>query len=67
MDVALALLPWTMIWGLQLRTSEKIGIGIAMSVGILSGICGIMKVVYLKQLQYQEFYCKWCAKSRERS
>lgn len=34
-DFALALLPWTLIWGLQMRTREKIGVGIAMSMGIL--------------------------------
>jgi len=35
MDFALALLPWKLIWGLKMRTREKIGIGIAMSMGVL--------------------------------
>lgn len=34
-DFALALLPWKLIWGLQLRMKEKIGVGIAMSMGML--------------------------------
>jgi hypothetical protein len=34
-DFALALLPWKLIWGLQLKFREKIGVGIAMSMGIL--------------------------------
>jgi hypothetical protein len=34
-DFYLALLPWTLIWGLQMRTREKIGVGIAMSMGLL--------------------------------
>ena len=34
-DFALALLPWTLIWGLQMRLREKVGVGIAMSMGIL--------------------------------
>jgi hypothetical protein len=34
-DFALALLPWYLIWGLQLRLREKIGLGIAMSMGVL--------------------------------
>lgn len=34
-DFALALIPWTLILGLQMRTREKIGVGIAMSMGIL--------------------------------
>ena len=35
MDVCLALLPWRILWGLQMRTAEKIGVCIAMSLGIL--------------------------------
>lgn len=34
-DVALALLPWKVLWGLQMRTAEKIGVCVAMSLGIL--------------------------------
>jgi hypothetical protein len=34
-DFALALLPWYLIWGLQLKTKEKLGVGIAMSLGVL--------------------------------
>lgn len=35
MDVCLAMLPWQILWGLQMRAAEKIGVGIAMSLGIL--------------------------------
>jgi hypothetical protein len=35
MDVSLALLPWKIIWNLQMRLAEKIGVGIAMSLGLL--------------------------------
>lgn len=34
-DVALALLPWQFIWGLTMGKKEKIGVGIAMSMGIV--------------------------------
>jgi hypothetical protein len=34
-DIALAMVPWKIIWGLQLKTKEKIGVGIAMSMGVL--------------------------------
>jgi hypothetical protein len=34
-DFALALLPWYLIWGLQLKLKEKLGVGIAMSLGVL--------------------------------
>jgi hypothetical protein len=35
MDISLALLPWQILWKLQMRTAEKIGAGFAMSLGIL--------------------------------
>jgi hypothetical protein len=35
MDFALALLPWKMLWGLQMKKREKVGVGIAMSLGLL--------------------------------
>jgi len=35
MDFALALLPWYLILGLQLKFREKIGVSIAMSMGML--------------------------------
>ncbi|ORY61612.1 uncharacterized protein BCR38DRAFT_525971 [Pseudomassariella vexata] len=56
MDFALALLPWKLIWKLQMRTKEKIGVGIAMSLGILSGVCAIVKGVYMVELRQQDFY-----------
>jgi hypothetical protein len=34
-DVALALLPWKILWNLQMRFAEKIGVGVAMSLGLL--------------------------------
>lgn len=57
-DFALALIPWKLVWGLNLRTREKIGVGIAMSMGLLAGICAIVKGVYLVQLREQDFFCK---------
>jgi hypothetical protein len=35
MDFALALLPWKLLIGLQMRKAEKFGAAIAMSMGIL--------------------------------
>lgn len=35
MDVVLAILPWCLIWDLHMQRKEKIGIGIAMSMGLL--------------------------------
>jgi len=35
MDIALALLPWKLIWSLQMQKKEKLGVAIAMSMGVL--------------------------------
>lgn len=35
MDIVLALLPWRIVYKLKMRTKEKLGVGIAMSMGIL--------------------------------
>ena len=35
MDIALALLPWKLIVGLQMKRKEKIGVIFAMSMGVL--------------------------------
>lgn len=35
MDITLSLLPWKLLWGLQMKKTEKIGVAIAMSMGIL--------------------------------
>jgi len=34
-DIILALIPWKVIWGLQMRKQEKVGVIIAMSMGVL--------------------------------
>jgi hypothetical protein len=36
MDFVLALLPWKVIWKLQMKRKEKVGVALAMSMGILS-------------------------------
>ncbi|CAI6333752.1 unnamed protein product [Periconia digitata] len=54
-DFALALLPWKLIWGLQLKVREKIGVSIAMSMGLLAGICAIVKGVFIGQIGQDDF------------
>ncbi|EEY17126.1 conserved hypothetical protein [Verticillium alfalfae VaMs.102] len=44
-DFALALLPWKIVWKLQMKKYEKIGVAIAMSLGLVAGIVGVIKVV----------------------
>jgi len=43
MDIALALLPWKLIWGLQMKKRERLGVAIAMSCGVFAGITAIIK------------------------
>jgi hypothetical protein len=35
MDVILALLPWAVLWNLEMKKREKVGITLAMSMGIM--------------------------------
>ena len=35
MDFILALLPWVVLWGLEMNKREKVGVGIAMSMGVV--------------------------------
>lgn len=35
MDIILAMLPWKLLWGLQMQLKEKIGVALAMSMGVL--------------------------------
>lgn len=35
MDISLAMIPWKIVWNLQMRSAEKIGLGVAMSLGVL--------------------------------
>ncbi|KAL2007978.1 hypothetical protein VTN00DRAFT_7960 [Thermoascus crustaceus] len=50
MDFMLALLPWKIVWSLQMKTREKIGIGLAMSLGIFAAVSAFVKTSYLPDL-----------------
>ncbi|KAK4184214.1 hypothetical protein QBC35DRAFT_392186 [Podospora australis] len=43
MDVALAFLPWKFLWALQMSTKEKMGVVVAMSMGIFAGAAAGIK------------------------
>ncbi|KAB5582247.1 hypothetical protein GE09DRAFT_262041 [Coniochaeta sp. 2T2.1] len=49
-DFVLSLLPWPLIWHVQMRPYEKLGIGVAMSCGILAGIMASLKTATLVNL-----------------
>ncbi|KAF2998076.1 hypothetical protein E8E14_001810 [Neopestalotiopsis sp. 37M] len=54
MDFALALLPWKILWGVQMRTVEKLGVCFAMSLGFLAGATAIARSIYIIQLTTQD-------------
>lgn len=45
LDFVLAFLPWQILMGLTMKTREKIGVAIAMSLGAVAGVTGIVKSV----------------------
>ncbi|OTA93997.1 hypothetical protein M434DRAFT_30330 [Hypoxylon sp. CO27-5] len=54
-DFVLAALPWPIIIKLQMRTSEKIGISVAMSMGVCAGITSIIKCTKFSVLKTDKF------------
>ncbi|KAF6798759.1 integral membrane protein [Colletotrichum musicola] len=50
MDLTLAILPWKLIWGLQMRKQEKFGVALAMSCGIFAGITAIVKTTKIPSM-----------------
>lgn len=44
-DFCLALLPWKILWTLQMKRHEKIGAAVGMSLGLVAGAIGVVKVV----------------------
>ncbi|KAH5059800.1 hypothetical protein HBI73_208890 [Parastagonospora nodorum] len=54
MDISLALLPWHVLWKLQMQLAEKIGVCVAMSLGILAGATAIVRARYVELLTKQD-------------
>lgn len=50
MDVLLAFLPWQVVWNLQMKPGEKIGVALAMSMGIFAGVTAFIKCTYIRDL-----------------
>lgn len=45
LDFVLAFLPWKILMAMSMLLREKIGVAVAMSLGAIAGICGIVKAV----------------------
>ncbi|KAK0672094.1 hypothetical protein QBC41DRAFT_382558 [Cercophora samala] len=46
-DFMLSVLPWVMVWNLQMKKAEKYGLAVALSMGCVTSILGIMKLSYI--------------------
>ncbi|KAH8882359.1 hypothetical protein GQ53DRAFT_701189, partial [Thozetella sp. PMI_491] len=55
MDIILALLPWTILWNLQMKKKEKIGVALAMSMGVFAGSTAFVKSHYVLLLLGGDF------------
>ncbi|KAM7196634.1 hypothetical protein V8F33_006133 [Rhypophila sp. PSN 637] len=56
MDILLAMLPWKLIWHLQMQRKEKMGVAVAMSLGIFAGVTSFVKASYMHRLQSTDVY-----------
>ncbi|KAL8407727.1 hypothetical protein RB594_006532 [Gaeumannomyces avenae] len=54
-DIALALVPWQVIMGLNLKMQEKLGVVLAMSMGGFAGAAAFVKASYLPTLASVDF------------
>ncbi|KAF7715364.1 Uncharacterized protein PECH_001429 [Penicillium ucsense] len=61
MDLVLALLPWPVIWKLQMRRREKFGIALAMSMGIFASITAFIKTAQLVNVTHVHDFTWFCS------
>ncbi|KAL2166460.1 hypothetical protein VTG60DRAFT_2744 [Thermothelomyces hinnuleus] len=55
MDIILAVVPWKIIWTLTMNRKEKVGVMVAMSMGIFAGITSIIKITQLPSISNATF------------
>ncbi|KAH7066270.1 hypothetical protein BKA63DRAFT_158866 [Paraphoma chrysanthemicola] len=56
MDFVLAILPWHVVMGLNMKRKEKITIACGLSLGVFAGACSIVRTIELKSLASMENY-----------
>ncbi|RYP51497.1 hypothetical protein DL768_003181 [Monosporascus sp. mg162] len=55
-DFALTLLAWKIIWSMTMRPKEKVGVAIALSFGLLSGMITIFRYTYVALIYTRDFF-----------
>ncbi|KAJ5523409.1 hypothetical protein N7513_012953 [Penicillium frequentans] len=61
MDFILALLPWLIIWKLEMKKREKIGIALAMSMGVFAAITSFIKTSKLVNVAMVQDFTYFCS------
>ncbi|KAJ5232940.1 hypothetical protein N7468_005896 [Penicillium chermesinum] len=54
-DFSFAILPWFVVWDLNMKQKEKILVASGLSLGIFAGVCGIVRTVALTGLSMNEY------------
>ncbi|KAK7420290.1 hypothetical protein QQZ08_010490 [Neonectria magnoliae] len=55
LDFVLAFLPWQIIMGMSMRRRERLGVAVAMSLGAIAGVTGIVKAVLVVNMTSTDF------------
>ncbi|ETS86926.1 hypothetical protein PFICI_00754 [Pestalotiopsis fici W106-1] len=56
MDFFLAIFPWFILWNLNMKRKERLTVSIGLSLGIIAGICGIVRAVELEAIDSKADY-----------
>ncbi|KAL1836438.1 hypothetical protein VTJ49DRAFT_5147 [Mycothermus thermophilus] len=59
-DLLFAFLPWTILWQLKMRTKEKIGVALAMSMGVFAGATAFVKAYHILNMGSKNFTHDGC-------
>lgn len=54
-DFFFAIFPWLFIWSLRMPQREKIMLASGMSLGVIAGICGIVRTIVLSRLNISDY------------
>ncbi|KAJ6016242.1 hypothetical protein N7540_010833 [Penicillium herquei] len=54
-DFSFAILPWFVVWDLNMKQKEKITVACGLSLGVFAGVCGIVRTVALSGLDASEY------------
>jgi hypothetical protein len=56
-DLSFAIIPWFILRKLEMGPEEKVGVAVAMSMGIFAAVCAFIKASTLPELANIDFSC----------